>query len=542
MKKGFTAVCNFTLSIDAVVVSDEFGYRGYACVAQQCSSDETVKFFVPESHMYKPTKFLDWLRAASLRTFWYCFAPEKLWQKMILEKLQSFDNGTKMGLDMVETIGWQLPMAHENPLDMTKRKAVLSSGLFLLSDGTIGANPSHYLHPSLSLDPRAKAVWSPLDIQLDNLQNLESLIKAAIPGQLWAYLRTAGMFISHSNSDLIRTKTSQHPSTVLMGEKGVGKSWCVDLCQYLLCGSKTTSKVDPDTHNTTLKRQASLTTFPKVLEDIHSVKKEESLVASIFDYATLTTKEGNILVKSPFIFTTNRLVRCERAGDREVIVLFKATTKSSAEMKAAESRYKEAMKKEKVPVGFTLAYSNYVASEKFDRDLEYWTSKEMEINGFKSRTAWGYALKDCAVQYIAEKHIEVLDQLNVKFPEDYVEYLETTQKETIRLSHIELSRAKPLTQHYFDGVLNLVANWSITERLRSIAVVCSNKHPGASVCKWVIAIRLTEPRFKVVAGISIDMVQRVAAESGVVPRANCSAFLSKTEEYNPEVGLVREVQ
>ena len=40
----------------------------------------------------------------------------------------------------------------------------------------------------------------------------------------------------------------------------------------------------------------------------------------------------------------------------------------------------------------------------------------------------------------------------------------------------------------------------------------------------------------------MDLIQRVAPEAGIVPRANCSAFLSKTEEYDDEVGLVRDVQ
>ena len=58
----------------------------------------------------------------------------------------------------------------------------------------------------------------------------------------------------------------------------------------------------------------------------------------------------------------------------------------------------------------------------------------------------------------------------------------------------------------------------------------------------MIAIRITEPRFKIVEGVGMDVVQRVAAEAGIVPRANCSAFLSKTEEYDPDVGLVKDVQ
>ena len=43
-------------------------------------------------------------------------------------------------------------------------------------------------------------------------------------------------------------------------------------------------------------------------------------------------------------------------------------------------------------------------------------------------------------------------------------------------------------------------------------------------------------------GVGMEIIQRVAPEAGLVPRANCAAFLSRTEEYDEEVGLVRDVQ
>ena len=58
----------------------------------------------------------------------------------------------------------------------------------------------------------------------------------------------------------------------------------------------------------------------------------------------------------------------------------------------------------------------------------------------------------------------------------------------------------------------------------------------------MIAVRISKPRFKIVDGVSMDMVQRVSPEAGLVPRANCSAFLSKTAEYDEVLGLVRDVQ
>ena len=365
---------------------------------------------------------------------------------------------------------------------------------------------------------------------------------AHMPGQLWNHVGTAGMFISHSNSDIIRLKTGQHPSTVLMGEKGVGKSWCVDLCQFMLCGNKEVDKLDPETKNITLKREASKTTFPMVLEDIHSVAKEESLVASIFDYATLITKDDTIQVKSPFIFTTNRLVRCERAGDREVILKFGLPDASPEELKASEIRYQEAMASAKVPVGANIQYAEYVNTAEFDEDLTFFTELQMKANAIKKRTARGYALKDCAVKYIVMKNKEVFDELNVNWPDDYIKYLENYQSEVVRASHIELSRAVPLCQRYLEGIIKMAEKWTLTEIYRSLAVVSSNKHKESSKCRIVVAVRISEPRFKVVDGVSMDIIQRVAPEAGLVPRANCSAFLSRTEEFDEEVGLVRDVQ
>ena len=40
----------------------------------------------------------------------------------------------------------------------------------------------------------------------------------------------------------------------------------------------------------------------------------------------------------------------------------------------------------------------------------------------------------------------------------------------------------------------------------------------------------------------MELIQRVAGEAGIVPRANCSAFLSRTEEYDEEAGLTRDRQ
>ena len=61
-------------------------------------------------------------------------------------------------LHIVENISTQLQMAHEDPKNMSKRKTVLGPGLFFKSDGSLDPNPTHYLHPSHSINPRSKPV------------------------------------------------------------------------------------------------------------------------------------------------------------------------------------------------------------------------------------------------------------------------------------------------------------------------------------------------------------------------------------------------
>ena len=108
------------------------------------------------------------------------------------------------------------------------------------------------------------------------------------------------------------------------------------------------------------------------------------------------------------------MVRCERAGDREVIIKFGLPTCSAEELKLSEKRYKEASQAEEIPIGANITYASYVNTVEFDSDLDYYTELEMEINGCKKRTARGYALKDCAVKYIVESNKEVFDSLGIK--------------------------------------------------------------------------------------------------------------------------------
>ena len=70
------------------------------------------------------------MRKAKLNTFWYCFATNQVWQKMMLDKIQAFEANGGRVLHMVENIGTQLTMAYEDPKNLAKRKTVLGPNLF----------------------------------------------------------------------------------------------------------------------------------------------------------------------------------------------------------------------------------------------------------------------------------------------------------------------------------------------------------------------------------------------------------------------------
>ena len=89
---------------------------------------------------------------------------------------------------------------------------------------------------------------------------------------------------------------------MVVGPFGVGKSSAVDVCQWQLCGSKESAKIDPGikkifilffsfpfpkaTKDSTLKKVSSRKTFSCVIEDHTSSSKEKNLAKAAFDKAT----------------------------------------------------------------------------------------------------------------------------------------------------------------------------------------------------------------------------------------------------------------
>ena len=66
---------------------------------------------------------------------------------------------------------------------------------------------------------------------------------------------------------------------------------------------------------------------------------------------------------------------------------------------------------------------------------------------------------------------EAIDDLAIKWPEDYIHYLETAHKDVIHASHIELWRASPLCHRYLEGIVKMTEEWSLTERFKSLVFV-----------------------------------------------------------------------
>ena len=132
------------------------------------------------------------LRNAKLNTFWYCFATNQVWQKMMLDKIQAFEANGGRVLHMVENIGTQLTMAYEDPKNLAKRKTVLGPNLFFNSDGSIDPVPLHYLDPSLPNNPKSKPTLRVLNSAVDETKSLRKLIMTHMPGQLRNHVGTAG--------------------------------------------------------------------------------------------------------------------------------------------------------------------------------------------------------------------------------------------------------------------------------------------------------------------------------------------------------------
>ena len=93
-----------------------------------------------------------------------------------------------------------------------------------------------------------------------------------------------------------------------------------------------------DTRNCTVKRLAALKTFPTCIEDNSSENKEENLANACYDQATYHVKGDEVVVETPFIITTNMSSRSERAGDREILIVFNVPTASKEEISAAEKK------------------------------------------------------------------------------------------------------------------------------------------------------------------------------------------------------------
>ena len=57
-------------------------------------------------------------------------------------------------------------------------------------------------------------------------------------------------------------------------------------------------------------------------QDNSSANKEENLTNAAFDLATYHVRGEEIQIETPFLLTTNLESRCERAGDRAVLIVF----------------------------------------------------------------------------------------------------------------------------------------------------------------------------------------------------------------------------
>ena len=73
-------------------------------------------------------------------------------------------------------------------------------------------------------------------------------------------------------------------------------------------------------------------------QDNNSQNKEENLTNAAFDQATYHIRGEEVSIETPFLLTTNLESRSERAGDREILILFEISTATPEVLASAEKK------------------------------------------------------------------------------------------------------------------------------------------------------------------------------------------------------------
>lgn len=74
------------------------------------------------------------------------------------------------------------------------------------------------------------------------------------------------------------------------------------------------------------------------MQDNSSQNKEENLTNACFDLATYHVRGEEVQIETPFLITTNLETRSERAGDREVLIMFEVPNASQEELAESEKK------------------------------------------------------------------------------------------------------------------------------------------------------------------------------------------------------------
>ena len=211
----------------------------------KAGSDSWDDLFIPDPDIYHPVAFKTWLDNSHLETRWKLVCQPQSWRNMIEKRLDQFEATRFKKKQLVEKVGTQTQTSRLQPFNMGKRRIVLGPKLYFKADGTKDDDPIHYWgNGSLSNKVGAPKLLKALDIQPDYTMDTTALIEAFMPGSFWEHQGTAGGVMSASNADIIRMKTKQHPSLILVGSMGVGKSSCQDVCMYNLAGTREVAKID----------------------------------------------------------------------------------------------------------------------------------------------------------------------------------------------------------------------------------------------------------------------------------------------------------
>ena len=170
---------------------------------------------------------------------------------------------------------------------------------------------THFWYPSLSnkLGEDTMDRFLPLSFKPDPSNDLTVLLEAARPPQTWPCLLTNAIYLSGTASFFVRMVTKQYPVGILVGDKGVGKTFAMDVSARFLTGVGEDQKLNQLIDVWALLHHTAFTSQPVTLEDNDSLFKEEKLVVAVFDKQQYIAQGKAFPVLCTVVLATNNIFK-----------------------------------------------------------------------------------------------------------------------------------------------------------------------------------------------------------------------------------------